>query len=155
AAFVLAFGVWDLAYYLGLKLLLGWPDSLLTWDLLFLLPVPWAAPVLAPALVALTMAAAGAVGLWREARGRPLRLGGGRRAGRAAALTAGGLLLVTAFCWDWKNLAAGGMPNPFNWPLFALGEGLGLAAFLAALRGADTAPGVVLPVLPQAGNETG
>src|SRR5436305_4896162 len=39
--FLVAFGLWDLSYYLFLKLLLGWPDSLLEWDVLFLLPVPW------------------------------------------------------------------------------------------------------------------
>ena len=59
-AFVLAFGVWDLAFYLWLRVLIGRPPSLLTWDLLFLLPVPWAAPVLAPAIVAATMSIFGA-----------------------------------------------------------------------------------------------
>src|SRR4051812_8864418 len=52
AAFVLSFGLWALAYYLFLKPLIGWPASPLTWDILFLVPVPWVAPVLAPALVA-------------------------------------------------------------------------------------------------------
>src|SRR5215831_18658921 len=46
AAFVIAFGVWDLTFYLFLKVLLDWPASFATWDILFLIPVPWAAPVL-------------------------------------------------------------------------------------------------------------
>jgi hypothetical protein len=50
-----AFGVWDIFYYVALKLLLGWPASLLTWDLLFLIPVSWLGPVLAPAINSLTM----------------------------------------------------------------------------------------------------
>ena len=50
AAFIAGFGVWDLTYYLFLKLLIGWPASVWTWDVLFLIPVPWAAPVLAPAI---------------------------------------------------------------------------------------------------------
>src|SRR5262249_41148126 len=66
AAFMVAFGVWDLAYYLSLTLLIGWPDSLFDWDLLFLLPVPWAGPVWAPVAVALVMVGAGGVLLWRE-----------------------------------------------------------------------------------------
>src|SRR4029077_18319971 len=74
AAFVLAFGLWDLFYYVFLKVLIGWPASLLTWAILFLVPVPGVAPALAPGLVALVMVVAGALALWREAAGRPLRL---------------------------------------------------------------------------------
>jgi hypothetical protein len=44
------FGAWDLVYYLGLFLFLGWPGSLATWDILFLIPVPWVSPVLFPVL---------------------------------------------------------------------------------------------------------
>jgi hypothetical protein len=50
-----AFGVWDIIYYVALKLLIGWPASLLTWDLLFLIPVSWLGPVLAPVLNSVTM----------------------------------------------------------------------------------------------------
>ena len=50
AAFSLAFGAWDLAFYGWLRVLIAWPRSLYTWDVLFLLPVPWVAPVLAPAI---------------------------------------------------------------------------------------------------------
>src|SRR5262249_38081804 len=74
AAFVFVFGLWDLFYYVFLKVLLDWPASLLTWDILFLVPVPWVAPVLAPVLVASSMVAAGAVVLRRESYGRPVRL---------------------------------------------------------------------------------
>lgn len=48
AWFCWAFAVWDLFYYVFLKVLLGWPESLLTWDVLFLLPTVWVGPVLAP-----------------------------------------------------------------------------------------------------------
>jgi hypothetical protein len=50
-----AFGVWDIFYYVALKLLLAWPDSLFTWDLLFLIPLPWLGPVLSPVICSLTM----------------------------------------------------------------------------------------------------
>ena len=36
-----AFGVWDIFYYVFLKIICGWPHSLLDWDVLFLLPLPW------------------------------------------------------------------------------------------------------------------
>jgi len=49
---VLAFGVWDIFYYVFLKIMCGWPHSLLDWDILFLLPLPWWGPVLAPVLIA-------------------------------------------------------------------------------------------------------
>jgi hypothetical protein len=52
---LVAFGVWDIFYYLFLKVMCGWPQSLLDWDILFLLPLPWWGPVLAPVLIALLM----------------------------------------------------------------------------------------------------
>ena len=52
AAFVFVFGVWDLAYYGWLKLLLDWPRHWLEWDVLFLIPWPWFGPWLAAALIA-------------------------------------------------------------------------------------------------------
>ena len=50
AYFIYAFAIWDIFYYIFLKITLNWPDSLFTWDLLFLIPWPWIAPVLAPLL---------------------------------------------------------------------------------------------------------
>jgi hypothetical protein len=131
AAFVFTFGLWDLFYYVFLKALIDWPASPWTWDILFLLPVPWVAPVLAPALVALVMIFAGALALRRELAGRPLRL----TWAHGLTLSAGGAALIGAFCWDVRNVEQGGLPNPFPWPLFALGLALGLAAFADALRG--------------------
>jgi hypothetical protein len=128
AAFLVAFGVWDLGYYASLNLLLGWPASVWTWDVLFLIPVPWAAPVLAPASVAASMVAAGTVVLAWEASGRRFRVS----AWDWLAIVLGGLLLIAAFCWDWRNLRDGGLPNPFTWPLFVVGEAVGLGGFLRA-----------------------
>jgi hypothetical protein len=128
-AFNVAFGLWDIFYYFFLKLLLNWPDSWLTWDLLFLLPVPWAGPVLAPVLVAASMIAAGGVVLWRESIGQPLRPGWLAW----TAIGAGAALLLLAFCGDYRNLLDGGLPASFSWMLFALGEGLGLTGFLHSL----------------------
>lgn len=48
AVFLLAFGVWDIFYYLFLKVLIDWPGSLKTLDVLFLIPVPWIGPVWLP-----------------------------------------------------------------------------------------------------------
>ena len=130
AAFVIGFGVWDLTYYLFLKLLIGWPASVWTWDVLFLIPVPWAAPVLAPAIVAATMVMTGSTVIAFEATGRPFRVS----RWDWLAIVAGGLVLIGSFCWDWRNLAAGGMPNPFPWTMFFAGEALGLGGFTHAWR---------------------
>src|SRR5438046_2450453 len=74
AAFLIAFGVWDISFYAFLKILIGWPASLLTWDVLFLLPVPWVAPVLAPVLASLSMIGVGLLYLVLDWRGRPVGL---------------------------------------------------------------------------------
>lgn len=55
AWFLVIFSVWDLSYYLFLKIILNWPASLFTYDILFLLPCPWTGPVLAPVINSLTM----------------------------------------------------------------------------------------------------
>ncbi len=51
----IAFGAWDIFYYVFLRLISGWPRTLLDWDILFLLPLPWWGPVLAPVSIALVM----------------------------------------------------------------------------------------------------
>lgn len=141
SAFVVGFGVWDLVYYLSLRLLLGWPASVWTWDILFLIPVPWAAPVLAPAIVAATMVLAGSIVIAEEAAGRAFRIS----PRDWLAIVAGGLVLIASFCWDWRNIAAGGLPSPFPWAVFAVGEVLGLGGFAHAWRVSRAGQGQVPP----------
>jgi hypothetical protein len=50
-SFLFVFGVWDIFYYVFLFLLLRWPPTLYTMDVLFLIPVPWIAPVYLPVLI--------------------------------------------------------------------------------------------------------
>lgn len=130
AAFVIAFGIWDLTFYAGLKFLLGWPASLLTWDILFLIPVPWVAPVLAPCLVAAAMVGTGIWHLRREANGRPVRI----EALQWAGIMLGALILIVSFTLDYRNILAGGMPRRFAWGLFGIGLGLGISSYIGAAR---------------------
>ncbi len=86
AAFSIAFGVWDIMFYVFLKLMIHWPDSLSTWDILFLIPLPWVGPVWAPVLVALTMIVCGLIALRSESPRRDpaalARRAGGSRGNR-------------------------------------------------------------------------
>jgi hypothetical protein len=128
AVFVIAFGTWDITFYVFLKVLLGWPASLRTWDILFLLPVPWAGPVIAPVLVSAAMAGAGVYHLWRDAAGRPVQIGRAQWLG----IMAGAAVIVVAFALDYRNIMSGGMPHSFNWWIFGLGLGGGLLHYVAA-----------------------
>ena len=137
AVFAIAFGIWDITFYLFLKLLLDWPASLFTWDILFLLPVPWVGPVIAPVLVSAAMIGAGVYHLSREARGRPVRIGRARWFG----IVGSAFLIVVAFAFDFPNILAGGMPHPFNWGMFGLGLGAGLLHYInAAMAKPDRKP---------------
>jgi hypothetical protein len=69
-AFLIAFGVWDITYYIALRILLGWPPSLLTYDLLFFIPPHpwWYQPVLVPVVISCGMVA---WGVWLLRGDRP------------------------------------------------------------------------------------
>ena len=57
--FLIAFGVWDLFYYVFLRMITGWPATPFDWDVLFLIPLPWWGPVMAPSLIASLMIISG------------------------------------------------------------------------------------------------
>jgi hypothetical protein len=46
--FLWTFAFWDLFYYVSLYILIKWPPTIKTIDVLFLIPVPWIAPVWFP-----------------------------------------------------------------------------------------------------------
>src|SRR5688572_3424386 len=64
--FLMSFAIWDIFYYVFLWMVLGWPQSVMDWDILFLVPVPWVGPVITPILITITMLALSAVLLMRE-----------------------------------------------------------------------------------------
>lgn len=130
AHFMIAFGVWDIFFYLWLKVFLDWPTSIMTWDLLFLLPVPWVGPVIAPVIISVVMIASGVTVLFFEDRGVSLA----STWGDWAFLIGGGITVIVSFCWDFENIMAGGLPNPFNWPLFVVGLCISAITFLLIVR---------------------
>jgi hypothetical protein len=142
ALFAMMFGVWDIFFYAFLRLLIGWPASILEWDILFLLPTIWTGPVLAPMLVSIGLVAAGLCVTLREGGDRPYRAPLWSWGGMAA----GGVLIIVAFCWDWRNVTAGNMPNPFRWDIFLSGLLGGLACFAwGARKGAAERSGPCRP----------
>ena len=114
----LAFGAWDIFYYVFLRLISGWPRTLLDWDILFLLPLPWWGPVLAPVSIALVMILWGTLATQSD--------DGATDARWAWALACVGIVLALAvFMIDaWRALPDGRdavlqvLPTTFNWPLF-------------------------------------
>ena len=55
AWFIYAFAIWDIFYYIFLKIMILWPESLMTWDILFLIPTTWTGPVISPVIVSFSM----------------------------------------------------------------------------------------------------
>ena len=53
AIFLITFGIWDIFYYGFLYLWLRWPPHLLALDVLFLIPLPWLAPVVVPIIISI------------------------------------------------------------------------------------------------------
>jgi hypothetical protein len=131
--FMIGFGLWDLFYYVWLKLILNWPASLLTWDVLFLIPVPWIGPVIAPVSVACTLMGMGVVLLVLEARGPVLP------AGKAvwSAQVVAAMLIIYSFTIDvWPRLDANGtllsqwVPVTYHWWMLILGQLLAISTFV-------------------------
>jgi len=118
---MVAFGVWDIFYYVFLKVMYGWPHSLLDWDILFLIPLPWWGPVLSPVLIALLMILWGTLVTQFE-RNHPPALSNGR----VWIITLLGVFVaLSVFMADALRVAGQGtdvirrvLPAEFNWPLF-------------------------------------
>jgi len=131
-----AFGMWDIWYYIWLKVLVNWPATLLDWDVLFLIPLRWWGPVLSPVLIAALVCVTAVLAVSRLGRGQPL----GITPARASMAALGGLLALYVFMsdslqamlagrTDWDTLR----PEPFQWPLFLAGLALMALPSLSAV----------------------
>jgi len=125
--FSIAFGIWDIFYYLWLRVLIGWPTSLLSWDILFLIPVPWTAPVLAPAVISLGLILGSLWLLRLRGQGAILRFS----PWLWALAVAGGAIVLLSFMLDYRLAAQGQEPASFHWVIF--GVGVAVAALALAL----------------------
>ncbi|MBN1901154.1 hypothetical protein JW926_07510 [Candidatus Sumerlaeota bacterium] len=123
--FCFAFGVWDILYYAFLKLILNWPESLFTWDILFLIPVPWVGPVWAPVLCSLCFIVSCVLIVRAEDMKKPLR----PSPFEWAIAILGGLIVILSFCEESLAIMRGGIPQSFAWHIFFLGMAFGVFAF--------------------------
>ncbi len=151
AIFLYCFATWDLFYYVFLKVLLNWPESLFTWDILFLIPMPWVGPVLAPCILSLTMIVLTISVIYVQENGYNVHL----QIKEWVLFTIGSLVIIFSFMLDFiKYVSQGGamsnvwtlsrkkdmlneiiqyVPTSYNWGLFLLGELfilLGIISFL-------------------------
>lgn len=127
AYFLTIFGVWDIFYYVWLKILLDWPVSLMDWDVLFLIPVTWTGPVLAPIMISLMMIFFALVILYRHYQARPIQASQWHTLGFALA----GLIIIGNFCRAGLHMTELDFRSYFHWPLFIAAL---IFAFLLFLR---------------------
>jgi hypothetical protein len=123
--FIFVFGIWDIFFYLWLKLSINWPASLLDWDILFLIPLPWIGPVIAPLLVALMMTTCGLLIILRMNRGQSLRL----TTASVVLFLLGTVVILYSFISDTGATLGGMEPLPYRYELLAIGLVLYGAAF--------------------------
>lgn len=117
AYFLTIFAVWDIFYYVWLKVLLNWPASLMDWDILFLIPVSWAGPVLAPILVSLVMLLFAMAILYCDCCAKPLKI----HFYDWIAFSVVAVIIVISFCIPGPHIAEENYSTYFHWSLFAAG----------------------------------
>ena len=137
---LLAFGIWDIFYYVFLRTLTGRPTALTDWDILFLIPLPWWGPVWAPVAIALLMILWGTLVTQFE----PVRSSPGPNWKHLGFVAFGVVLALYVFMADAIQVRDQGvsalrnvLPLWFNWPLFVVALALlALPVIDAAFRAA-------------------
>jgi len=129
AYFMIIFAVWDIFYYVWLKVLLDWPASIMDWDILFLMPVAWASPVLYPVIISATLILFAAVILYLSCRGRSLKV----TLLDWFAFSVSGIIIVVSFCIPGLHSIDQDYASYFYSPLFTAGYLIGIAVFLKCL----------------------
>jgi len=139
AWFIYSFAIWDIFYYVFLKLLIHWPESLMTWDILFLIPTTWVGPVITPIITSLTMILLAVLILLFDGKKKNTKL----NIREWSLLITGSLVLIISFTWDYSvfmlehynfkdiwtapseemlKISMQYIPRMFNWFLFWLSE---------------------------------
>jgi hypothetical protein len=130
AHFIIIFGVWDIIYYIGLKATLDWPSSILDWDILFLIPLPWIGPVIAPVLISILFIISGVCISWLINRGYEFRT---TKLSHILVLI-GVALILYSFMHDTGATLHQQPPRPYRYDLFLIGYILFIAAFIHSIK---------------------
>lgn len=152
AWFLYCFAIWDIFYYIWLKVLLNWPASLLTWDILFLIPVPWVGPVLAPVICSVTMILLAAVIFYLQGKDNYFSI----KATEWTVMIIGVMIILISFMWDYASIIIKDgllskfwvltndthllsnvltfIPTTYCWAAFIVGEILILTAIVSMVR---------------------
>ncbi|MBY0424825.1 MAG: hypothetical protein K2Q22_04235 [Cytophagales bacterium] len=146
--FFLSFAIWDIFYYVWLKVFIDWPSTFFEWDILFLIPITWLGPVWAPVVCSLSMIAlAFALFFSNDNSAFSKNVGW---------FILGSLLVLLSFMWDYGGLILGEgywrewnglledpqflarakylVPNEFHWGIFGLGELLIMAGIVQIIK---------------------
>jgi len=129
AFFAIIFAVWDIFYYIWLKVLLGWPEGLFDWDILFLIPMPWIAPVLSPVIVSFCLIIGAAFILKRLWSGGVFAPNY-----REWSIAVGGaFLILLSYIVDQDAARGLALPGSYRWDLLAVGVAAGFYALARCL----------------------
>jgi hypothetical protein len=135
ALFLYSFAIWDIFYYVFLKVLLNWPESLFTWDILFLIPLPWVGPVICPCIISLSMILLAIVLVYFNDKNPILKI----NLKEWGLFISGSVIVILSFildCYNCIHLYKGEVmeavsqyiPRHFDWRIFWLGETMILTA---------------------------
>lgn len=152
AYFILSFGIWDIFYYVFLYAILGWPQSLFTWDVLFFIPVTWVGPVIGPVINSLTMIVLAVVIIYYKNKNQIVKTG------KIVwpLLILGSLVVIVAYTMGYVQFMAQKftflqmmglgdakavfdyattyMPENFNWWIFLCGVLMHFSALILLIR---------------------
>ncbi len=126
AYLIFIFGVWDIFYYVWLKVLINWPDTLLDWDILFLIPLPWIGPVMAPVSISIIMMLCSVMIIRSIHKGyefspAPIAF---------VIAIAATFIILYSFMYDTGATLRQQMPEPYKYGLLITGDILYIVAFL-------------------------
>jgi hypothetical protein len=156
AFFIYIFAVWDIFYYVFLKVILDWPAGLFDWDVLFFIPLTWTGPVIAPLINSFCMILLAMIILYLSAKHKKVKTG----IQVWSLLVSGSLLVIYAYLLDYAvfitskfsfseiftvsvsdevlEYASGYIPSTFNYWIFATGVAMHIAAmFVIFIRNAE------------------
>lgn len=133
AYFMFSFGMWDIFFYAWLKVLIHWPASLFEWDILFLIPLPWIGPVIAPVIISviLILSAITILSIYDKNRTFTPPLSSW------IFTLAGTAMILYSFMKDTAATLHQQMPQPYGYGYLAVGIGLYIAALAVSYRNSN------------------